>query len=78
MQRNRTRLTLRAHEAPANVDVFVVFAALAGSEVVWTEEAVVCQHQAACGHTVVVGMIGHRAAYTSGQPTYDKNTEEQR
>lgn len=56
----------------------MVLAALAGSEVVWTEEAVVCQHQAACCHTVVIGMIGHRAAYTPSQPTYDKNAGKQR
>lgn len=72
------RFTFRADKAPAHVDVFVVLAALAGSEVVWAEETVVCQHQAACCHTVVIGMIGHRAAHATSQPTYDENTEEQR
>lgn len=74
----KTGLTLRAHKAPANVDVFVVLAALAGSKVVWTEEAIVSQHQAACRHTVVIGVIGHGAANASSQPTYDEKTQEQR
>lgn len=53
----------------------MVLAALAGSEVVRTEETVVCQHQAARRHTVVIGMIGHRAAYASSQPTFEENTD---
>lgn len=67
-----TRLTFRADEAPANVDVFMVLTALAGSEVVWTEETVVCKHHAACCHAIVIGMIGHRAAHTPSQATCDK------
>lgn len=65
----KKNLTLRANKAPANVDVFVVLAAFARSEVVWTEETVVGQHQTACCHTVVIGMISHRAAHTSSQST---------
>jgi len=56
----------------------VVLAAFAGSEVVWTEETVVCQHQTACCHAVVIGMISYRAAYTSSQSTWNQNTEEQK
>lgn len=40
----------------------MVLAAFARSEVVWTEEAAVCQHYAASSHTVVIGVIGHRTA----------------
>ena len=62
-------LTFGADEAPADVDVLVVLAALARREVVGTEEAVVGQHQAARGHAVVVGVVGHGAAHAAGQAT---------
>lgn len=63
-------LTFRADEAPAHIDVLMVLAALARSEVVRTQETVVGQHQAARCHTVVISVIGHRAAHTSSQSTY--------
>lgn len=69
-----TRPTFWADKAPADVDVFVVLAAFARREVVRTEETVVRQHQAACCHAVVIGMIGHRAAHASSQPTYGEDT----
>lgn len=61
------RRTFGADEAPADVDVLVVLAALARHEVVRTQEAVVCQHQAASCHAVVIGVIGHGAANAPSQ-----------
>lgn len=71
------RLTFGADEAPADVYVFVVLAAFAGSEVVWTQEAVVGENQAARRHAVIVGVIGHGAAHASSQPTWETHTKSQ-
>lgn len=57
-----SRRTFGADEAPADVDVLVVLAAFARREVIGTQEAVVCQHQAAGCHAVVIGVIRHWAA----------------
>lgn len=72
-----TRPTFGADKAPADVDVLMVLAAFAGREVVGTEETVVCQHQAACCHAVVIGMIGHRAANAPSQPACRETTAKQ-
>lgn len=68
-QHTGIRPTFRADEAPADVYVFMVFAAFAGSEVVWTQEAVVGENQAACCHAVIIGVIGHGTAHASSQAT---------
>lgn len=67
------RPTFRTDETPADVDVLVVLAALAWREVAWTEKTIVCQHQAARCHAVVISMVGHRAPHTPSQPTWGKN-----
>lgn len=67
--------TFRADEAPANVDVLMVAAALARSEVIRAQEAVVGQDDAAGSHAVVVGMVGDRAAHTACQATLAPETE---
>lgn len=59
--------TFRTHKTPADVNVFVVFAPFAWSEVIGAQEAVIGQRNAAGSHTVVIGMVGHRAAHTAGQ-----------
>ena len=66
---NSEQLTLGAHKAPADVDVLVVTAALAWVEVVWAQEAVIGQGDAACGHAVVVGMVRNGTADAAGQTT---------
>lgn len=62
--------TFGADEAPADVDVLVVLAALARREVIGTQEAVVCQHQAASCHAVVIGVICHWAANAPSQAAW--------
>lgn len=59
--------TFRTHKTPADVDVFMVFATFAWSEVVGAQEAVIGQWDAAGSHTVVIGVVGHRAADAAGQ-----------
>ena len=63
------QLTLWADEAPADINVLVVAAALAGHKVVGTQEAVGRQGDASSGHAEVVGMISNRAPHTAGQMT---------
>lgn len=59
--------TFRTHKTPADVNVFMVFAPFAWSEVIGAQEAVIGQWNAAGSHTVVTGMVSHRAAHTAGQ-----------
>ncbi len=59
--------TFRTHKTPADIDVFMVFATFAWSEVVGAQEAVIGQWDAAGSHTVVIGVVGHRAADAAGQ-----------
>lgn len=66
------RRTFRADEAPADVDVLVVLAAFARSEVIGTQEAVVCQHHAASCHAVVIGVICHWAADAPSQAAWQE------
>lgn len=67
------RPTFRTDEAPADVDVLVVLAALAWREVARTEKTIVCQHQAARCHAVVISVVGHGAPHAPSQPTWGKN-----
>ncbi len=65
--------TFRTHKTPADIDVFMVFATFAWSEVVGAQEAVIGQWDAASSHTVVIGVVGHRAADTAGQAACEIN-----
>lgn len=62
----RTVQTFRTYKTPADIYVLMVFAPFAWSEVVGTKEAVIGQRDAAGSHTVVIGMVGHRAANAAG------------
>lgn len=58
--------TFRTHKTPADINVLVVFAPFAWSEVVGTQEAVIGQWDASRSHTVVIGVVGHGAAHAAG------------
>lgn len=58
-------LTFRADEAPADVDVAVVAAALLGHEMTAANHHCSRQHLAARGNALVSCMVGHRAAQTT-------------
>lgn len=61
------RLTFRAHEAPTDVDVFVIAAALPWQEMVGTEDAVSGQEDTACWDAVFTSVVGNGASYAVHQ-----------
>lgn len=63
------RLTFRANEAPANVDVFVIAAALPWREVVGTDNGVSGQDDAAGRDAVITCVVRNGAPYAVDQST---------
>lgn len=51
----------------------MVFATFAWREVVGAQKAVIGQWDAAGSHTVVIGVVGHRATDTAGQTACEVN-----
>lgn len=70
-------LTFRADKAPADVDVLVVAAAPAGSEVVGADDAVGGQDHGAGGQAEVVGVIRDRTPHAAHQATWHRQPHRQ-